>query len=699
MSAGDHMTRAPPEPAYVYKAFISYSHAADGVLAPALQQALERFATPWYRARSIRVFRDQTGLALTPHLWEEIRGRLERSEWFILLASPESARSEWVRQEVDYWLKNRAVDRFVIVLTGGEIDWPDGGRDFDWTRTNALPPALANALSEEPFWADLRWARNRKDVSLRRPMFAQEVARLVAALRGQSLEQVLDEDAARHASSMRLVYGAAALFLVVAVVSVFAAVYSWQAGSTARRLAAQRAEELRRADAAAEAVREAQRRSVLDQQAEARSAAIAGRALVVLKDDRDLAILLAVEAVRVAPTAQAEQALRRSLANPDSRPSPVRTFEAHAAAVTSVQFSERGRRLLTTGDDRSVRVWDPDDWANVQKFDPDNSDGSAGDVVNAVLNRDGTHVLTWTGPELIVGYFDRGSVRLFDAAAGSLLLKLPDRFAHVADLSPDGRRIITGGYDGAVRLYDASAKERPPKNLGSPADAGKVLGVIFSPDGTRALSAGLDGKVRIWDVASGAELADLAPEGNVRHARFTHDNKKVLTLATALEAWDWRSAPTASEARFSGPEGRVRTYALSRDDRWLVTGGDGTARAWDVATGKSLGAVPHPGRVHGVAVSPNGKGFVTVANVRLARVWEPGSKEPLMTLSGESLYTSVAFTPDGKRMAFGGSDGRVSIYDCPLLGSLDELLEQVRLRGLRQLTPQERQKHLGAPGG
>jgi hypothetical protein len=45
-----------------YHAFMSYSHAADGKLAPALQSALHRFAKPWYRLRAMRIFRDKTSL-------------------------------------------------------------------------------------------------------------------------------------------------------------------------------------------------------------------------------------------------------------------------------------------------------------------------------------------------------------------------------------------------------------------------------------------------------------------------------------------------------------------------------------------------------------------------------------------------------------------------------------------------------------
>ena len=46
----------------MYKAFISYSHAGDGRLAPALQSALERFAKPWYKVRYFNVFRDEASL-------------------------------------------------------------------------------------------------------------------------------------------------------------------------------------------------------------------------------------------------------------------------------------------------------------------------------------------------------------------------------------------------------------------------------------------------------------------------------------------------------------------------------------------------------------------------------------------------------------------------------------------------------------
>jgi hypothetical protein len=72
----------------LYKAFISYSHAADGKLAPALQRSLHNIAKPWYRLRSMRVFRDETNLSASPGLWSKIEQALNQADYFLFLASP-----------------------------------------------------------------------------------------------------------------------------------------------------------------------------------------------------------------------------------------------------------------------------------------------------------------------------------------------------------------------------------------------------------------------------------------------------------------------------------------------------------------------------------------------------------------------------------------------------------------------------------
>src|SRR5262249_9190868 len=72
-----------------YHAFVSYSHALDSKLAPAVQRGLQRFAKPWFRAQALRIFRDQTGLSANPDLWSSIASALDASQHFVLLASPD----------------------------------------------------------------------------------------------------------------------------------------------------------------------------------------------------------------------------------------------------------------------------------------------------------------------------------------------------------------------------------------------------------------------------------------------------------------------------------------------------------------------------------------------------------------------------------------------------------------------------------
>src|ERR1700722_9909008 len=112
-----------------FDVFLSYSRAADGLLAPRLQDALGKIARPWYRRRSLRVFRDATTLSATPELWPSIQRALDQSHYFVLLASPQAKESEWVTQELTYWLaQNRPAEqapsaRLLIVLTNGHVVW------------------------------------------------------------------------------------------------------------------------------------------------------------------------------------------------------------------------------------------------------------------------------------------------------------------------------------------------------------------------------------------------------------------------------------------------------------------------------------------------------------------------------------------------------------------------------------------------
>src|SRR4051812_8188201 len=122
-----------------YDVFISYSHRADVLVAPALQSALKRFARRWPWWPALRVFRDETDLSVSPNLWKTIESALDKAEFFLLLCSPGASESKWVGKEVSFWLEKKSAETLLFALTSGEIVWDDTHADFDWSSTRSLP--------------------------------------------------------------------------------------------------------------------------------------------------------------------------------------------------------------------------------------------------------------------------------------------------------------------------------------------------------------------------------------------------------------------------------------------------------------------------------------------------------------------------------------------------------------------------------
>ena len=252
-----------------YKAFMSYSHAADGKLAPALQSALQRFAKKWYQLRAFRVFRDDASLATTPALWKEIQRALDNSEFFILMASPKSAVSVWVQREVDHWLKNHSVNNLLIVLTEGELLWDKKVNEFVWNEHTPLPVCLKGVFKEEPRYLDLRWARNpEKQLSLNHNRFRESVADLGATLHDRPKDDLIGEEVRQHRKFRRSAWSGVIALFIFAVGMAIAAYWALQQTEIAERRQLE-AETAAKAERKARAEADKQREEADRQRAEA----------------------------------------------------------------------------------------------------------------------------------------------------------------------------------------------------------------------------------------------------------------------------------------------------------------------------------------------------------------------------------------------------------------------------------------------
>ena len=184
-----------------YDALISYSHAEER-LAEAVQNALHQFDRPWFRLRMLHVFRDKTTLSATPALWPSIEKALSESAYFLLIASPNAARSKWVRREVEWWVNNRSVDRLFLLLSGGELVWDSEHADFGRALTTSLPPALYGRFTEEPLWVDLRPVRDTASLSLQHSGFRSAILDIAAPIHGKEKDE-LDGDDVRQQRRVR----------------------------------------------------------------------------------------------------------------------------------------------------------------------------------------------------------------------------------------------------------------------------------------------------------------------------------------------------------------------------------------------------------------------------------------------------------------------------------------------------------------
>ena len=318
----------------VYDGFISYSHAADGLLAPRLQAGLQRFAKPWWQRRALRAFRDESSLSANPHLWSSITEALDRSEWFVLLLSPDAAASPWVSQEIEYWKANRDPARILPVLTDGEFGWD--GADVAGT---AVPDQLRGVFAEEPRWVDLRFAKDETDLDLKDPRFADAVADIASALRGVPKDELASEEVKQHRRTIRTAWAGVAL---IGLLAVAATVFAFQSADNARLAEA----EAIRAEANAEA--EAGARAESDKNAQLATAReMAAAAIGVLDQDPELATLLALHAIDQAPSdSELPTELINALWRAGSKNRLVKVVETNHPSILSL--SAEGNLLAAT---------------------------------------------------------------------------------------------------------------------------------------------------------------------------------------------------------------------------------------------------------------------------------------------------------------------------------------------------------------
>jgi len=647
-----------------YHAFISYSHAADGKLAPALQSGLQKLAKPFYRLRVLRVFRDETSLQLTPKLWPLIHQALSQSEHFVLMASPGAAASKWVQDEIDAWLMlhESVPDNLHIVLTEGEIAWDDAIDDFDWTRTTALPQNLRKKYQAEPLFLDFRWARESELLSVRNPQFLRAVGKLASAIRNQPLDSLVGEDVKQH-RVFKVVSGVAIMLLSFLLVAATGAAFyanvqrkeaerQTEEANTQRQSALEAAqkertaaenekvaranevEQRKRAESASENEKKArQQAEVRRRDAELKSKIALARQVAAQAQQTssqyayllERSTLLAVESMRRYPTLDAQQVLQLGMT---LIPPLVTTLRGDSE--TSASILSPDARYLALVNPSGINIYLLNSRQQIRFFEtpyPRQVHFSAdGKYLSAVAD-------------------DTVIIRDLMSNEEVARLKCGSRVT-VALMSPDNRYIAAGREDGITRVFEISSQ----REVARVEHSGRVTAVGFSPDGKYLASAVSDGwhaegigEIEIRQVETRQAVTHIKTEGRIDAMTFTSDGEYLLTA-------------------------RAEVFHAPRDYSGTILGH--TVQRWDPSTGSNVAEKRYTDS-YLMTFSPNGRFIAVAMKDRTFRVFSAFGDDEVARLENgatevglsDNGVIAISFSADAKYVAVVNGRGVTKMYD------------------------------------
>ena len=348
------------------------------------------------------------------------------------------------------------------------------------------------------------------------------------------------------------------------------------------------------------------------------------------------------------------------------------------AAATDASFASDGS-VLVTGRDGRVRIVRRDG----------SSDGIPGvtDALAASISPDGS----------VAVVVEPDRARMIEPKSGRTLHTYRHPGVRSAAISPDNRRVLTGGADDRVRVWSGQSGRRVHTLT---EQTGNAVAVAFSPDGEWVASASADGTARIWKSSDWGLTASLTGHTNaLTDVAFSADGEHVVTTGRDGTA---RVSHTASGDELfvlAGHRGPVASAAFSgiAESPIVTSGLDSTIRTWDavfqppleplarlgapitsISVDDEIHARTSAAREHVLALSDGSRiGVMAVPKRRPRRVVGPDGTAATMRgttvvlrKDGKSLVlrhrdrvNSIAFSPSGQLLATASRDRDARIWN------------------------------------
>ncbi len=273
-------------------------------------------------------------------------------------------------------------------------------------------------------------------------------------------------------------------------------------------------------------------------------------------------------------------------------------FAGHEGGVRSLSISPDGKHILSGGEDRTVRLWEPEHGKEVRMMQ-----GHRGAVLAVAWAPDGKTFAS-AGEDRVVRWWDTATGR-----ERAQLVGHTDRVRTLA-FSPDGRHLVSGGDDRVLRLWDL---ERAREIRTFNGHSGAVHAVVFARDGKRLLSGGGEGSVRLWNVRTGKEMAVW--QGHTRAVlcvAFAPSGDQAVSGDAAGEVRLWAVASGKPLHLLSSRGNAVVCVEFRKEGQEILAGcsqyenPEALIRVWNSREGKELRRVTSPGRFWCVAFAPTG---------------------------------------------------------------------------------------------